>query len=79
VLKHAARDLLYLLAPRWAAAIIAARSRRHSHTLIAAWGYTGLNEKLTSHPGRQVVGRPFAGIVLTASIQTLGVIARFPD
>ena len=67
MLKHAARNLLYLAAPRSAAAIMAARSRRHSHRLIAAWGYTQLNEKLTSHLGRQVVGGPFAGIVLTAS------------
>lgn len=67
MLKHAARNLLYLAAPRWAAAIMSARSRRHSHKLIATWGYTRLNEKLTSHLGRQVVGGPFAGMVLTSS------------
>ena len=67
VLKHAARSLLYLAVPRWAAAIMSARSRRHSHRLLATWGYTELNEKLTSHLGRQVVGGPFADMLLTSS------------
>jgi hypothetical protein len=65
VLKHTARDLLLQAAPRWAAAIMSARARRHSHRLVSAWGYPRLNEKLTSRLGRRVLGGPFAGMVLT--------------
>ena len=65
MVKQLLRRAPQTVAPRTAIAVMAARSRAHSHVLIREWGLRALNERLVAELGRRVVSGPFRGLVLT--------------
>lgn len=64
-MKQSLKKALFAVAPEWTAALMAARSRAHSHRVIAGWGCGPLNRALVDRLGDQVVAGPFAGLALT--------------
>jgi hypothetical protein len=63
-MKQAVRRALSAIAPRWTAALIAIRGRRHAHRVVQSWGCADLNRRLVERLGLTVCEGPFAGTVL---------------
>lgn len=68
-MKHLVKRLLYTFAPALTTAIVSAKSRAHSHTVVRNWGCAPIHKKLTTQFGNSVITGPFAGVVLTPMTQ----------
>jgi hypothetical protein len=64
-LRNLIKRTLRTVAPRTAAALLAARARAHSHDYLARIGMGELNRKLLARFGSRVLAGPFAGMALT--------------
>lgn len=64
-MKQIAKRCLYLVAPRWATALLSARARAHSQRVVKGWGCGPVNRKLVATLGSCVQEGPFAGMTLT--------------
>ncbi len=64
-MKQLVKRFLYTIAPQWTTAWMSARSRAHSHRVVAEWGCGAINRKLIERLGSQVQEGPFAGLQLT--------------
>ena len=60
-LKSLARQLLVGVAPQTTTALLCARARAHSQTLVAQWGLIGLDDRLIAEIGSRVVSGPSVG------------------
>jgi hypothetical protein len=65
-MKQFLKRLLYAVAPQSAAALMSARSRAHSHRVVARWGCGPVTRKMLERFGNRVQEGPFAGLSLTA-------------
>jgi hypothetical protein len=64
-IKALVKQCLRAVSPRAAIALESARSRSHSHRVIAGWGCGAVNESLIERFGDRVTGGPFQGMTLT--------------
>lgn len=65
-MKQTIKRWLHWLAPQWTTALLSARSRAHSHRILAAWGCPAVNARLVERLGDRVQSGPFEGLTLTA-------------
>lgn len=64
-MKQLIKRLLYAIAPQWTTVLMSARSRAHSHRVVANWGCGVINRKLVERFGSRVQEGPFAGMALS--------------
>ena len=65
LLKSSLKRVLYSVAPQTAAALMSARSRRHSQSMVKQWGLLDLNARLLENLGDRVLSGPFQGLTLS--------------
>lgn len=65
MIKSLFKQCFHAISPRAAVAFASARSRAHSHRVIAGWGCRPVNDALVGRFGDRVLSGPFAGMVLT--------------
>lgn len=64
-MKQILKRVLYVIAPRSTTALMSARTRAHSHRVVASWGGSAVARKLVGRFGSRVQEGPFAGLILT--------------
>jgi hypothetical protein len=64
-MKQWLKRTLYSVAPDRATSFFSARSRAHSHRVIAEWGCRRVNDLLLARHGNRVLTGPFQGLVLS--------------
>jgi hypothetical protein len=63
--KQLVKKAMFAVAPQWATGYFSARSRAHSHAVIASWGCGPLNDLLMKKFGNRVQEGPFAGMLMS--------------
>ena len=63
-MKQTIKQALHAMFPEWTTALMSARARAYSQSLMADWGCRDLNRKLIERFGPTVQEGPFAGMVL---------------